>query len=196
MNWLEFFAAVFNSWPLAFVALCILFRSQVARIIGRISELNLPGGAGAKFREELREVIQARRDITDVGETPQLEARTTHTVEAGVTGEGKASVEIEAHSLNGEGRVGSTAPLTEIPSWEQVETVAEVSPAGAVMIAWREVERQLLAAADRLGLDISPRRLWLSAYPMSEIRQAVGPRVWDIITDLRNLRNQAAHLSS
>jgi hypothetical protein len=71
MDWLQFASSVIGSlaWPFVVVVLLILLRKQLGSLALRIEELSLPGGAKAKFKEQLESGREAAEIVA--AETPQ-----------------------------------------------------------------------------------------------------------------------------
>lgn len=58
MEWKQFFASIIASlaWPAVLAYLLYLLRAQLGDLVGRISELTLPGGAGIKLSRQVERV--------------------------------------------------------------------------------------------------------------------------------------------
>lgn len=74
MDILQFISAVIGSivWPLVIVYLLYLLRHQLNALAERLQEISLPGGGGAKFREEVREVQSKLETLADHGTNAEL----------------------------------------------------------------------------------------------------------------------------
>ena len=73
--------------------------------------------------------------------------------------------------------------------------LAEMSPRAAIIEAWRQVEEELIAAAQRKGLELPPRQVILPVYVLRLMHEKglVDSEKLSIINELRMLRNSAAH---
>jgi hypothetical protein len=82
------------------------------------------------------------------------------------------------------------------PSESRAIQLAEVSPRAAVMDAWREVERAVIGAAERNDLSTGKERGKVT--PLRAIRSLEQAELVErdkarLLSDVRMLRNQAAH---
>src|SRR5207249_162987 len=69
------------AWPSVVIVLLILIRNQLGGLVGRIEELNLPGGVSAKFGkalEKAREKLEAARANEEM---PKLDAKRWRTLD-------------------------------------------------------------------------------------------------------------------
>lgn len=82
MGWLEFIASVVGSvaWPIAAVAIAVLFRKQIAALLNKIRTLTL-GDAVVDFSEKLDKVETAAETAPDLAEPAPLAPRPLHEVE-------------------------------------------------------------------------------------------------------------------
>jgi hypothetical protein len=195
VNALEFVAALLTSWPLAFVVLCVLFRKQVAQLVVRISELTLPGGAGAKFREELQEALQESMHASEVGALPEPrvpsevepEPHVSETSDVGSSSPGPTS---EGTALDGE-RSHSQPPTSNTTP---AEMQAYSSPAGSVLAAWSDLERRIQALGMRRSIAFQGRPpAWLIG--ALHTQGVLDHETALTLSRLRKLRNEAAHLA-
>lgn len=69
MDGFQFASSIIGSiaWPLVVALLLFLLRHQLAALAKRVEEITFPGGGGAKFRDEVREIQTKIENITDVG---------------------------------------------------------------------------------------------------------------------------------
>lgn len=65
MDWLQFLSSVIGSlaWPLVVLVLLVLLRRHLGPLAGRLEELSLPGGAKAKFKEQLESGRQSAETV-------------------------------------------------------------------------------------------------------------------------------------
>jgi uncharacterized protein YutE (UPF0331/DUF86 family) len=70
MDWLQFIASLVGSlaWPIAAVAIAVIFHKQLVALLRRLAEMTLPGGAKFVFREALEE---SREAIDEIEEKPR-----------------------------------------------------------------------------------------------------------------------------
>jgi hypothetical protein len=73
--------------------------------------------------------------------------------------------------------------------------LADMSPRAAIIEAWRQIEEELIAAAQRKGLDLPSRPAILPVYVLRLMHEKgfVDSDKVAIINELRSLRNSAAH---
>lgn len=91
--------------------------------------------------------------------------------------------------------VPTGAPLllgveVDISQWARL---AELSPTAAISEAWRQVENAMREAARRFDIPESETRSAIALIRALGKRQALSPDTVAIVSDLRGIRNTAAH---
>jgi hypothetical protein len=79
MDWLQFTSSIIASlaWPSVLVVLLILLRKQLGSLATRLEELTLPGGAKAKFKEQLESSRDKAEEVAYESEPGQLKKEPT-----------------------------------------------------------------------------------------------------------------------
>lgn len=87
---------------------------------------------------------------------------------------------------------GAAPPIDE----ERLYALADLHPIEAVLAAWEEVERAVVVAAKRISLSIEASAMTYKA-ALDELvdRGMLDGTTLDFLSELRRLRNQAAHAS-
>jgi hypothetical protein len=85
----------------------------------------------------------------------------------------------------------------ELPpvSIEYLEKVAEVSPRAALVESWILVEDAVRKAAERLDLDVDSRTPIIKVINKLTSEGLINPAIERVVSTLRMLRNDAAHVS-
>jgi len=75
MDWLQFISSVIATlvWPSVAVVLLILLRKQLSSLATRLEELTLPGGARAKFKEQLESSRDKAEEVASESHSGYLE---------------------------------------------------------------------------------------------------------------------------
>lgn len=81
----------------------------------------------------------------------------------------------------------------EIPG--RLEKLAHLSPRGAVLESWLEIEELLFAASRRETPNLSPRASVSRLLNQLAQSGAISPEAYALAVNLRQLRNDALHLS-
>jgi hypothetical protein len=195
MEWLDFIAAMTGSlaWPLAAVAIAMVFRSQIRTLIGRISEIGY-GDAKATFARELDsaerkaealpvalgefvDASEARKGLEDEA-VPESEDNPPDVLDAGAIA--------KAHMRNVLDHYGVESG--------RFAMLLDISPSAAVIDTWKSVERILARLAKRKQLvdshgDVSGRRLIQRLLA----EKYIEPEVADLALQLQKMRNDAVH---
>jgi hypothetical protein len=78
MDWLQFISSILvgYAWPSVLIVLMVILRKQISALAGRIKEVELPGGAKAKFEKAIAEARETAEKIEPAGrDTPTAEIR-------------------------------------------------------------------------------------------------------------------------
>jgi hypothetical protein len=173
---LKFVSSVLSAvaWPFAAVFIIRLFKKEIIERIPKLSELSLPGGISAKFREGLAKV----------------EAEVSAVPPPGI--EGHVDVSEAPDTVSASATISGTATITADPTVRD-DMALRANPTGVVMESWKELEEKLRAFAI---LKIGPR---MEKAPPSKIalnlRNAglIDMREYTSLHQLIELRNLAAH---
>lgn len=153
------------AWPAAVVWLGYLFRSDLRKLLGRVTSLKYKD-VEASFEKELAAAEEEARKALPNKEKPS--------------------------SLADEEPV-YPSPYDE--RYERLLRIAEESPRAALLEGWVEVEASLSEAAERNGVQnsrrTSPRKVVLELINTGGYANTLLP----FFEDLRGLRNEAAHAS-
>lgn len=151
------------AWPAAVIWLGYLFRSDLRKLLGRVTSLKYKD-VEASFEKELAAAEEEARKALPKKEKPL--------------------------SLADEEPV-YPPPYDE--RYERLLRIADESPRAALLEAWVEVEASLSEAAERNGIQntrrISPRKVVLELINTGGYAKTLLP----FFEDLRGLRNEAAH---
>jgi hypothetical protein len=172
MGGFEFVASVIGSiaWPGAIfgiaVFLAVYFRFEFRRIFSAVSHVRY-GDLQIEFRDKLAAVEQ--------------ELKVEFTKNESVA------------SLPSTGAQPKGAEPRELQ--REIEAVASISPSAAVQVAWSEVERSLVAAGRRSGIDLGPSKTYSPTRLMEELRARgfISTDLVKFLRDIRSLRNRVAH---
>jgi hypothetical protein len=130
------------AWPLATLAIALIFRRDLTLALGRVGQLKYRG-LEVTFHEELRQAEEVARSIPSTASVPvpaTLAAPRAAIVLEAETGEGPPLV---GHLI------GGPSPSTE--GREALVRLAAISPRDAVEGAWCVVGRALVRMATALG---------------------------------------------
>lgn len=188
MGWLEWSSAVIGSiaWPVALVVVALIFRGQINKLLKRIKGAKY-GDAEVQFREEL-DKIEAQ-----VSELPlAIEPAAGDAVPEASLGPATAQ---QDGSLSAQHPDDEPELVRVAFQNEKFNEIAKLSPSAAVLNAWRDVERELKHSFKKSGLSNQekmgpPFQIAMRLYKMGIIDKPT----MDIINDLKNLRNTAAHV--
>lgn len=188
MGWLEWSSAVISStaWPVALVIVALIFRGQINKLLKRIKGAKY-GDAEVQFRDELDKIeaqvgeLPLPIELASGDAAPQASSSPTPTQQGGALSEQPSNDKPEFV------RVASQS--------EKFDELAKLSPSAAVLTAWRDVECELKNSFTKSGLSNqekagSPFQIAIRLYKMGVIDRST----MDIINDLKDLRNTAAHI--
>jgi hypothetical protein len=175
----ELIASLVDSlaWPLAVVAVVFVFRGAIANLIRTVTQLRY-GSFEVNFGRELA-ALEA-----------QAPAALPPPAAPDVRGIPHPGEEIDRESIDRRRMAPEPSRLPE----EKVATVAQVSPAAAVSLAWNEIETELRDAAQRTGS--APAAASQDTEQLMQTLAAAGtmsPDVFGYLDRMRRLRNEAVH---
>lgn len=187
MGLLEWSASVIGSvaWPVSVVVVALIFRSQINKLLKRIKGAKY-GDAEVEFSETLDKLEAAAEAIVPPDEPMPSEALPLN-IE-------KPADEAEAQAVT-EPNVLTDLELQRTAIEKQhFAVLANLSPSAAVLSAWQSLELTLEDMFIKSGLTRKPGKYHGYANALTLYKLGVIDKsTMDIINDLKNLRNAAAH---
>jgi len=167
MDWLTFISKLFEAavWPAVVISIVFLLRKPLCEAVRAWGTIK---ATYKDFAVELRKATE-EADMASLPVSP--------VVTSSFSDESTGSIS---------GSQGSE------PLLDKYERIAEVSPAAAVVEAWRDVEVELLELAKDKGIATS-KNFTLALLSRLEATDALDSRSVEIIKALRRLRNEAVH---
>ncbi|MBZ5795943.1 hypothetical protein K8353_38080 [Burkholderia contaminans] len=158
MDGLEFTSKVIEAiaWPATVVVLAFKFSDRFRDLLGKLTEVNLPGGISGKFETPLDNAEQIAREL-------DLEA-----------------------------------PVDQPLESPQDPVALSANPTGVIMESWKELEAmgaELLASTSLPGRDTELARGIPGKDVLRELeaRGLVTNKEFELLRELRDIRNRAAH---
>jgi hypothetical protein len=183
--WHDGFQALTSlGWPAVVIVFLVLFRVQIGKLIDRIKELNI---AGQSIKADLTAAtvqVEQLQSSEPPPATPSI---------AEAVGHAAGSSKVEGRSQN-----DSERPTIATTALDELNLIVEAdlplsAPREAVLQAWSILGRGLRAVAKREGQDIIARKMpWQVATDLAK-RGTLSPQVLGSISNLRKVRNDAAH---
>lgn len=166
MDTLTFVSNLISSiiWPLIVVFIAVLLRNPLRELIRDLGR-RLRSIKFPGGEAEFSQELAEIKEAADEANLPPVEA----------------ALPSESLLLRVEGDVSQWARL------------AELSPTAAITEAWRQVERAMREAARRFEIPESETRSAIALIRTLGKRQALSPETVAIVSDLRGIRNTAAH---
>lgn len=166
MTLLEFAASLIGSlaWPAAAVIIAALFRRQIAELLAKIQKLSW-GDKVVDFSEKMDELERTAREAN-----------------------AESHAEVEADAPPAREDTPKTDPAVE----DRFQRLLAISPAAAVLDAWRPLEerfRELTNNPNRVRVRDSMDRFLLELVAQG----VVSNNIRNMALELQNLRNIAAH---
>jgi hypothetical protein len=195
MDYLTFISELFTSlvtligscaWPITILLIATTFRNAISQIILRLTEFELPGFKG-KLRERIEEIKEKVEELQPPTPTPELQspAQTPDSI--------PSTQPPESHNIVTKkplyGHYGMPFDVIEL---------AEISPTGAILTSWVELESAIDFAFNYSG-DAVNTRTHPSRYSLTQklrvlvTKGIINDLIYGIIDDLRRVRNEAAH---
>lgn len=184
MEWLEWSSVVIGStaWPIATIVVALVYRGQISQLLERIRGAKY-GNTEVYFSNELDKIeAQVSEPVTN----SQRDADGTLTEASKPPARNHPVIEKTVDDSITIGRISDQQ--------DRFSEIARLSPSAAVLDAWRDVELELDRSFRRSGIskektNASPFQLGVKLYRMGVIHE----HTMDMIRDLQNLRNAAAH---
>ena len=167
------------SWPLTVLLAVIILRDSVRKLLGRLISFK-GAGQGLTFSEQLGRV-EHRSSVPEEDAPIQ---------EASEGGEASAATGV-APSQSRDDQALDTRKPDESVNLVDLARIAEVSPSGAILTAWQEVER----ACNSLYNVTLPRPVKTIEAKIERLYKAglISPQLFERLNSLRRLRNVAVH---
>jgi hypothetical protein len=211
MGWTEFVSNMTGSlaWPLAAIVIVCIFRKGIIARIPGLSELTLPGGIAAKFKDGLplvengvneaaaTKIEPAPGSITFTGHPPTVEQATN------IPSEVQASVGIieESDVVEMTSYVGVQKPYVlyvrqPIAEYESDPIALRANPTGVVMESWKSIEsavQELAKASLPTNVRLNLRNSYRDFFKFLLKKQVITDVENETLLRMYELRNMAAH---
>ncbi len=202
MNELEFWAAILNSWPLAFilsiVIVSLIYGKQIQGVLNRLrsARLKLPGvEADISSQDISTQIDEIQQDLTHALPMPEVPQQPNTTEQPKTT---------DSEDPHPQTKPSDTKSTNIIDRLGPARDIAQADTRSAILIAWDTVEQRLREAAIAIDptatITIDPTATETTRYPnwliCTEILRRRGHINRDLartIRKMRSVRNQAAH---
>lgn len=175
------------AWPIAVVAVVFIFRGAIANLIRTVTQLRY-GSFEVNFGRELA-ALEAQAPVALPPPAAEPPAPGAPAPPPSASGPGTPADELDRESVR---RRSMTPPSSPLPQ-EKVATVAQVSPAAAVSLAWSEIETELRDAAHRTGAAPTATNDTQQLMQTLASNGSMPPDMLAYLDRMRRLRNQAVH---
>jgi hypothetical protein len=211
MGWMEFVSNMTGSlaWPLAAIVIVCIFRKGIIARIPGLSELTLPGGIAAKFKDGLplvengvneaaaTKIEPAPGSISFTGPPPTVEQTTNSPSKI------QASVGVieEPDVIEMAGYVGEQKPYVlyvrqPIAEYEVDPIALRANPTGVVMESWKSIEsaiQELAKTALPKNVTLNIRNSYKSLFKFLLTKHAITDVENETLLRMYELRNMDAH---